>query len=124
MTFAARPVRWDRVPADAASDAEADHRFAREEWSVRATVIPINPRGHVGPPTGRYRSPMARRFRPKPEGSRSKRVSGHRWAVESAFSRHRRRLGSALGGKSDASREREGFLRVLTHDLMLLAATK
>ena len=32
-------------------------------------------------------------------------------------------LGSALRGKSDASRERECYLRVLTHNLMLLAAT-
>lgn len=65
---------------------------------------------------------MARRFAPKPEGSRSTRVFGQRWQVESAFSRHKRRLGSALGGRSDASRERECQLRVLTHNLMLLAA--
>ena len=39
------------------------------------------------------------------------------------FSRHKRLLGSALRGKSDASREHECYLRVLTHNLMLLAAT-
>jgi len=39
------------------------------------------------------------------------------------LSRHKRRLGSAPYGKSDGSRERECRLRVLTHDLMLLAAT-
>ena len=33
-------------------------------------------------------------------------------------------LGSALGGRSDASRERECRLRVLTHNLMLLAAAR
>ena len=33
-------------------------------------------------------------------------------------------LGTALGGRSEASREREGQLRVLTHNLMLLAAHK
>jgi hypothetical protein len=48
---------------------------------------------------------MVKRFRKKPKGSR-----------------HKRRLGSALGGRSDASRERECQLRVLTHNLMLLAA--
>jgi hypothetical protein len=124
MTFAALAVPWDRVLADAAFDSEAHHRFAREELGIRSTVIPVNARGHAGPPAGRYRGQMGRRFRPKPEGSRSKRVYGQRWAVESAFSRHKRRLGSALGGKSDVSREREGFLRVLTHNLMLLAARK
>lgn len=39
----------------------------------------------------------------------------------SGTARHKRRLGSALGGKSDASRERDCRLRVLTHDLMLLS---
>jgi len=46
----------------------------------------------------------------------------HGWTIESVFSRHKRLLGSALRGKSDSSRERECYLRVLTHDLMLLAA--
>lgn len=66
---------------------------------------------------------MVKRFRKKPKGSRYQRVYGQRWQAESAFSRHKRRLGSSLGGRSDASRERECHLRVLTHNLMLLAAT-
>lgn len=109
--------------ADAAFDTETHHAYARDELGIRSSVIPINPRGHDGPPGGRYRSQMPRRFAPKPEGSRSKRVFGQRWQAESAFSRHKRRLGSALGGRSDASRERECRLRVLTHNVMLLAAT-
>lgn len=109
--------------ADAAFDSEAHHAFARDELGIRSSVIPINTRGHPGPPGGAYRRQMARRFVPKPEGSRSKRVYGQRWAVEGAFSRHKRRLGSALGGKSDSSRRSECLLRVLTHNVMLLAAT-
>ncbi len=116
-------IEWDRVLADAAFDAEAHHAYARDALGIRSSVIPINPRGHDGPPGGKYRSQMPRRFAPKPEGSRSRRVFGQRWQVESAFSRHKRRLGSALGARSDESRAREGRLRVLTHDLMLLAAT-
>jgi hypothetical protein len=116
-------VGWDRVLADAAFDSEAHHAYAREELGIRSSVIPINTRGHDGPPGGKYRSQMARRFVPKPEGSRHRRVFGQRWQAESAFSRHKRRLGSALYGKSDDSRERECRLRVLTHNLMLLAAT-
>jgi hypothetical protein len=123
MAQASLAVRWDRALADAAFDTEAHHAYARDELGIRSTVIPINPRNATGPPGGKYRSQMPRRFRPKPEGSRSKRVFGQRWQAESAFSRHKRRLGSALSGKSDASRERECRLRVLTHDLMLLAAT-
>jgi len=123
LTQASLAVGWDRVLADAAFDSEAHHAFARDVLGIRSSVIPINTRGHPGPPGGAYRRRMARRFVPKPEGSRSRRVYGQRWAVESAFSRHKRRLGSALGGKSDASRESECFLRVLTHNIMLLAAT-
>jgi transposase len=66
---------------------------------------------------------MVRRFRKKPRGSRHRRVYGQRWQAESAISRHKRRLGSALSAKSEASRERECYLRVLTHNLMILAAT-
>jgi hypothetical protein len=43
--------------------------------------------------------------------------------VESAFSRHKRLLGSALRGRSQPARERESRLRVLTHNIMLLADT-
>jgi hypothetical protein len=123
LTLASRAVGWDRVLADAAFDSEAHHAYARGDLGIRSSVIPINTRGHAGTPAGAYRRQMARRFVPKPDGSRSKRVYGQRWAVESAFSRHKRRLGSALGGKSDSSRENECYLRVLTHNIMLLAAT-
>jgi Transposase DDE domain len=122
LAQASLAVGWDRVLADAAFDSEAHHAYARDERGIRSTVIPINTRGHAGEPGGTYRAQMARRFSPKPEGSRYKRVFGQRWQAESAFSRHKRRLGSALHGKSDDSRERECRLRVLTHNLMLLAA--
>jgi len=117
-------VRWDRVLGDAAFDSEENHRLAREDLGVRSTVIPLNRRnrGRKWPKT-RYRRQMVKRFRKKPRGSRYKRVYGQRWQAESAFSRHKRLLGPALRGKSEASREREGYLRVLTHNLMLLAAS-
>jgi hypothetical protein len=124
LTQAALAVTWDRVLADAAFDAEEHHRIAREDLRVRATVIPLNRRnrGRKWPQTP-YRRQMVKRFRKKPKGSRHRRVYGQRWQAESAFSRHKRRLGSALGGRSDDSRNRECYLRVLTHNLMLLAAT-
>lgn len=123
LLLAALGLTWDRVLADAAFDSEAHHQFAREDLGIRSSVIPINARGSTKTPSGQYRGQMAKRFRPKPEGSRHKRVFGQRWHVESAFSRHKRRLGSAIGGRSDDSRKRECYLRVLTHNLMLLAAT-
>jgi hypothetical protein len=125
MAQAPLVVTWDRVLADAAFDSEAHHRYARGGLGVRSTVIPLNRpgRGRKWPKT-RYRRQMVKRFRKKPRGARHERVYGRRWQAESAFSRHKRRLGSALGGRSDASRERECHLRVLTHNLMLLAAHK
>jgi len=64
---------------------------------------------------------MVKRFRKKPKTSRYQRVFGRRWQVESAFSRHKRRLGSALNGRLDASREWECQFRMPTHNLMILA---
>jgi transposase len=124
MRQASLGVTWDRLLADAAFDSEENHRLCREDLGMRSTVIPLNRRnqGRKWPKT-RYRRQMKRRFRRKPRGSRYKRVYGQRWQAESAFSRHKRLLDSALRGRSDESRERECYLRVLTHNLMLLAAT-
>jgi Transposase DDE domain len=123
MAQASLGVAWDRVLGDSAFDSEEHHRYCREDKGVRSTVIPLNRRnqGRKWPKT-RYRRQMVRRFRKKPRGSRHRRVYGQRWQAESMFSRHKRVLGSALRGKSDESRKRECYLRVLTHDLMLLAA--
>jgi transposase len=123
LAQASLAITWDRVLADAAFDSEAHHEYARDALGIRSSVIPINPRNAAGPPGGKYRGQMPRRFAPRPEGTRYRRVFGQRWQAESAFSRHKRRLGSALAGRSEASRERECHLRVLTHNLMLLAAT-
>jgi len=115
MRAASHAVTWDRVLGDAAFDSEENHRLCREDLGVRSTVIPINRRnlGRRWPRT-KYRRQMKRRFH--------YRKYGQRWQVESAISRHKRLLGAALGGRSDESRKRECFLRVLTHDTMLLAA--
>jgi hypothetical protein len=124
MAQASLAVTWDRVLADAAFDSESHHRYCRKDLKVRSTVIPLNRRGQGRKwPKTPYRRQMVKRFRKKPKSSRHRRVYGQRWQVESAISRHKRRLGSSLGGRSDASRQRESYLRVLTHDLMLLAAT-
>ncbi len=115
MKKAALVVGWDRVLGDAAFDSEEHHRLCREDLKIRATAIPLNRRnqGRKWPKT-KYRRQMKRRF--------PKRKYGQRWQAESAFSRHKRLLGPALRGRSDASRERECYLRVLTHNILLLAA--
>jgi transposase len=108
-------ARWDRVLADAAYDAEHNHEACRDDYGIRSTDIPVNRRGRgrKGPLT-KDRRQRRRRFH--------KVKYRQRWQAESAFSRHKRLLGPALRSRSDPAREREGRLRVLTHNLMLLAA--
>ena len=111
---ATRRVAIDRALGDAGFDAEPNHAVAREELGVRSTVIKLNPRRFRRWPKARYRRQMRRRFH---------RVKyRNRVQVESAFSRHKRRLGSSLRGRSAGSQERELYLRALTHNLMLLAS--
>lgn len=120
---AAARVRIDTLLGDAAFDAESHHAHARRDLGIRSTVFPVYRRGGgTGPVRGTYRNQMARRFRPRPEGSRHKRVYGQRWQAESAFSRHKRRLGSALRARLWDHQVSEVLLRVVVHNLMLLAA--
>jgi hypothetical protein len=112
---AARHARWARVLADAAHDAEHNHRLCREDHGIRSTAIPVNRRGGGRRwPRTKYRRQMRRRF--------PRLKYRQRWQVESAFSRHKRLLGAALRSRSLPAWERECYLRVLTHNLMLLAA--
>jgi transposase len=110
---AAANLDIDQLLADMGYDAEYIHRLCREELGIRSTVIPLNPRntGRKWPKT-EYRRQMRRRF--------LNRKYGQRWQVESAFSRHKRRLGSALTARSEKSQNSEMLLRVLTHNLMIL----
>jgi len=50
-----------------------------------------------------------------------KALYNQRWHAESGFSQHKRRLGSALTTRHGEAQGREIVLRVLTHNLMLLA---
>lgn len=108
---------------DGAFDAEHNRALARRGLGIRSTVIPLNRRnsGRKWPKT-RYRRQMVRRSRRKPRRSRHRRVYGQRWQIESGFSRSKRLLGSALRARKRVTQEKEILLRVLTHNLMLLAA--
>ena len=114
MRQAAQVMNWDRVLADKAYDAEPHHRLCREELGIRSTVIPLNPRRGLDAVQvrGKYRQQMQRRF--------PCRIYGHRWHVESSISQDKRVLGSALRSRRDEAQDREGQLRVLTHNLMIL----
>ena len=122
MVQAAWNLDIDRLLADGGYDSEANHEVAREGLGIRSTVINLNRRGkgkgRKSSPRKwartRYRRQMYRRFH--------RRKYGQRWQSESAISRFKRRLGSALRSRSETARERESNLRVMTYNAMLLAA--
>lgn len=119
---ARRNTPIDTLLGDAAYDAEDNHAIPRQKLGIRSTVIPLNWRGSRKWPKTPYRRQMVKRFRKKPKGSRYQRVYGQRWQVESGFSRSKRLLGSALRATKWVNQKKEIRLRVITHNLMLLAA--
>src|SRR5262249_39457188 len=115
--------RLDTLLGDSGYDAEHNHAYGRQRLKVRVTLFPLNRRNNGRPwPKTKYRRQMERRFRRGPRKSRSRRVYGQRWQVESGFSRNKRLLGSALRARTGANQRKEILLRLLTHDIMLLAA--
>jgi transposase len=110
---AAALLPLDTVLADAAYDTEAHHRLCHEDFGIPHVVIALNPRG-----SGRRwpRTPCRRALR----RAFPKTLYRQRWHAESVFSRHKRRLGSALREHTPTSRAQEITLRFLTHNLMIL----
>ncbi|HVT87430.1 MAG TPA: transposase [Tepidisphaeraceae bacterium] len=105
----------DRLLAGGGYDSEPNHQMAREGLGIRSTVINLNRRRTRRWPQQRFRRQMRKCFH--------RRKYRQRWQVESVISRLKRRLGSALRGRSDGARERESYMKVLTHNLMILAGS-
>lgn len=106
-----KQVRFKRILADGGYDSEKNHRLAREVFGMEV-MIKLNLRGFERQPKGVHRRQTQEKF--------DKKVFNNRWQVESVFSRNKRLLGSALRNRTDASREQECLLRVLTHNLMII----
>jgi transposase len=115
MRQAARLVAFDTALADAGYDAEHNHRLCREELGMRQAVIAFNPR-NAGDrwPKAPYRRALRRAFPSE--------LYRQRWHAEGAFSQHKRRLGSALTARGGRAQQIELVVRVLAHNLALLAA--
>jgi hypothetical protein len=110
---ACKRINIDRLLADAGYDAEHNHAYARRKLGIRSTVINLNKRGGRRWAKTPYRRQMYRRF---PKTKYRQRVQ-----AESAISRFKRRLTACLRGRSRRTQRVEVHLRVLTHDLLLLA---
>ncbi|WP_414699006.1 transposase [Oligoflexus sp.] len=113
MREASRHIHFDRVLADAAYDSEANHCVCRKELGIKSSVIPARKRNSRKWPTTKFRRQMKLHF--------PTRIYRQRWQVESAISRHKRRLGVALISRSWPAQIREAQLRTLTHNLMIVA---
>src|SRR5258708_11272722 len=85
---------------------------------VRSFMPATAGRPTAKPPTGRYRRRMKQRLN-KDYGK-----YGQRWQAETGFSMFKRRLGSAVHGRSYWSQCRDLLLMAITYNLMLLHAIR
>ena len=115
------PNRRFKVAADSGSDSEENHRLARRDMALLSLIPPDagRPSKSGGPPGGRWRRHMKTLL----ATAESRRRCGYtqRWQCETVNSMIKRNLGSALRGRTAWSRRRDMALKVITHDVMVLA---
>jgi len=107
-----------RVLGDAGFDSEEHHVWTRREHGAK-TIIPAT----AGRPTNKPFKGAHRREM-KENWDRYKKPYGQRWQVETVNSMLKRMLGSALRAIKPWNRKREMMLRVLTLNIMIIAAAK
>jgi hypothetical protein len=113
---AAVRARIGTLLGDADYDAEWVHEQLRETYAIRTIIPPERGRPSENPPVGRWRRWMRQQF------GRLKRKYGQRWQTETVNSMIKRRLGSALRARTYWSQCREIILRVITHNVMIVAS--
>jgi hypothetical protein len=113
LAEALRRVKITTALADAGFDSEPNHRYAREKRGVRSVIPAAIGRPSTKPPAGRYRRLMKERL------DKDYCQYGQRWQAETGFSMIKRRIGSAVSGRSYHSQCRDLMLFVLTYNLML-----
>lgn len=104
---------------DAGFDSEDNHRIARRDIGVRSIIPPRagRPTAKPPPPDQPLRRRMHFRFKRRADAA----LYGQRWQVETVNSMIKRNLGSAMRARTAVRRRHELLLRVLTHNIMLLA---
>jgi Transposase DDE domain len=105
------------VVADAGYDSENNHRIARLDRGVRSAIPPKAGRPTDKPP----REPMRRNMYYRFKRQADRQTYGQRWQSETTNSMIKRNLGSAMRTRTAVRRRHELLLRVLTHNIMLLA---
>lgn len=110
MRQAARHIPFHTV----LGEAEPNHRLCQEEMGVARTLIRLNRRKTE-------RRWLKTRHRRAMRHRLLKPLYHPRWRIESGFSQHIHRLGSALTARKLEGQNREIILRVCTHNIMILA---
>jgi hypothetical protein len=105
------------VVADAGYDSEANHRLARHDMGVRSIIPAGIGRPTTKLPTGRWRRHMSKRFTRKAD----QKQYAQRAQSETSHSMVKRNQGSALRARTPERQKQEMLLRVLTHNIALLA---
>ena len=112
---AVRRAKIGVLVADADFDAEWVHQAARSH-GIRAIIPAGRGRPSDKPPRGRWRRLMKQRF------GQFKRWYGQRWQAETVNSMIKRLQGSTLRAREFVNQCREIILRVITHNVMIVAS--
>lgn len=107
-------IRPETILADAGYDSEPNHRHAREQRHIRSFMPALTGRPTSKPPSGRYRRQMKQRLNKHYGGY------GQRWQVETGISMLKRRVATAVNGRSYWSQCRELLLISITYNVMRL----
>ena len=116
MDHASEMFVLQRVLADAGFDSEHHHVWARQRHDTEAIIPATAGRPTNKPLKGAYRREMKERW------EKYKKRYGQRWQVETVNSMLKRLLGSALRAVKHWNRNREMVLRMLTLNIMIIAA--
>lgn len=111
LTRAAR-AHLGRALLDAGYDSEETHVLLREHLRAESIISLKTGRPTTKPPTGKYRRMMYDAF--------PREYYGQRWQAESAINRDKQLFGSAVRATSWPGQKREGYLRILVHNLLIL----
>ncbi len=101
-----------KLVADAGYDGESNHCYAREKLKIATIIPPLHGRKTDKLPTGKYRRMMAVSF--------DKKAYVHRWQIETVNSMLKRNLGSFLRARTYWNQCREIWLRIFTHNVMIV----
>lgn len=117
LAQAAARARLGTVLADAGFDSEANHQLARQDYQMQSLIPATSGRPSAKALTGRYRRLMQSQLRQE----KYKKLYGQRWQAETVNSMVKRNMGSACRSRSARGRKKDMLLRVLTHNLMIVA---